>query len=68
VAHTAVAGRFVAFMLAMVSVLALSPKRRHERNGHTVVTEFEQETLAGRGRHVSGRDERTQHDAGQQDR
>ena len=63
---TAVVSRRVRAMMTM-SVSATFEGRHHRRR-HTVVAELEQQAAAGRGRHVSGRNQRTHRNPGQQDR
>ena len=56
----------VCCMMTMSVPAAL--ERGHHRRRHTVVAQLEQQPAAGRGRHVSGRNQRTHRNPGKQDR
>ena len=58
--------RGVCGMMTMSVPAAL--ERGHHRRRHTVVAQLEQQPATGRGRHVSGRNQRTHRNPGKQDR
>jgi len=58
----------VAAVAAVASVVPVAVERRHETHRQAIVTQFEQQALARRRRHVARGYEGAQQDAGQQDR